>query len=337
MDDLIRRSIQTVESNARSEVPWQSDVPSEQPVHKWDAREAVWKASTASHTKASESDASSSFEPLTLFSWNIDFMLPFPTSRMRAAFRHLQTLVQAQPTTTAIIIHLAECVASDLNFLASDPWVRATFLITDLSTADWESGYYGTTTLIDRRLPVQSVFRVQYSQTRMARDALFVDVVLGNSTLRLCNTHLESLANTPALRPPQMQLCARYMHASPTNAAILAGDLNAIQPFDADLPVDNGLKDAYLQTGGDVDAGHTWGQQATTAMRERFGTTRMDKVLYCGDVICTSFALFGAGIELDDAAEREAVVMLGFEKPWITDHLGVMATVEMEGGVQASL
>ncbi|KAI7214705.1 hypothetical protein KC333_g5857 [Hortaea werneckii] len=162
----------------------------------------------------------------------------------------------------------------------------------------------------------------------MERDALFVDLKMGEQgkLIRLCNTHLESLALEPPFRPLQMQLCAQYMHESAVDGAILAGDLNAIQDFDRRLHSDNDLKDAYLELGGsedDAEAGHTWGQQAATAQRQQFGTSRMDKVFFCGDVMCTAFERFGAGIELQDEGEREEILSLGFDRPWITDHLGV--------------
>ncbi|RMY90511.1 hypothetical protein D0862_09946 [Hortaea werneckii] len=144
--------------------------------------------------------------------------------------------------------------------------------------------------------------------------------------IRLCNTHLESLALDPPLRPLQVQLCAQYMHEGTVDGAMLAGDLNAIQDFDRRLHSDNDLKDAYLELGGiedDAEAGHTWGQQAATAQRQQFGTSRMDKIFYCGDVMCTAFERFGAGIEMQHEGEREEILSLGFDRPWITDHLGV--------------
>ncbi|KAI7497430.1 hypothetical protein KC367_g5860 [Hortaea werneckii] len=162
----------------------------------------------------------------------------------------------------------------------------------------------------------------------MERDALFVDVNVGEQgkPVRFCNTHLESLALDPPLRPLQMQLCAQYMHDSAVDGAVLAGDLNAIQDFDRRLHSDNDLKDAYLELGGtedDAEAGHTWGQQAATAQRQKFGTSRMDNVFFCGGVVCTAFERLGAGIELQDEGEREEILKLGFDRPWITDHLGV--------------
>ena len=81
--------------------------------------------------------------------------------------------------------------------------------------------------------------------------------------------------------------------------------------------------------------GHTWGQQAATSFREKFGTSRMDKVFYCGDVCCVSFERFGADTELEDEEERTQIVQLGFDRPWITDHLGVKAVFELADGSAA--
>lgn len=191
----------------------------------------------------------------------------------------------------------------------------------------------GTITLLDRRLPIVSSFRVHYSATRMERDVLITDVVLRNRTVRLCNSHLESLALSPPYRIPQMKLIGSYMHDDGIDAAIAAGDFNAIQPFDATLHNDNGLSDAYLEQGGNEadSAGHTWGQQAATVQRERFGTSRMDKVYYTPTqaLKLLAFATFGADVVLDNAVEADELVKLGFEKPWVTDHLGVKAVFEV--------
>ncbi len=131
-----------------------------------------------------------------------------------------------------------------------------------------------------------------------------------------------------------MELVASYMHSDNVYGAAAAGDFNAIQDFDRTLHSANKLKDAYLELGGDEDDaenGHTWGQQAGTVKRERFGTSRMDKVYYCGGLKCTRFERFGMDVELDgDESERQKILELGFERPWITDHLGVMAVFETE-------
>ena len=328
MDELMRKSIQEAESKKRTSSPWKFDEPWKQPYYIHSEADNKWQLVQF------ENDLPPSGDPpkkLALYSWNIDFMLPHPNSRMTAGLRHLESLVTALANDTASVIYLQECVESDVKLVASDSWVQHNFALTDIDTQNWQSGHYGTITLVDQRLPIKSCFRVHYSQTRMERDGLFVDVALDNKLIRFCNTHLESLALEPPYRPPQMNMVAKYMHDNTIYGAAVAGDFNAIQDFDRTLHSENGLKDAYLELGGseaDAVGGHTWGQQAATVQRERFGTSRMDKVFYVG-LECLKFERFGADVEVEDDRERRDIVSLGFDKPWITDHLGVVAVLEV--------
>jgi tyrosyl-DNA phosphodiesterase 2 len=43
-----------------------------------------------------------------------------------------------------------------------------------------------------------------------------------------------------------------------------------------------------------------------------------------------SFERFGRDVLVEDAAEQKELLQLGFDKPWITDHLGVTATFAIE-------
>ena len=332
MDELVQRCIREAESKKRTSVPWGFDEPWTQPYYIHSPAQNKWNATDANN-KSSQSMLG--ILKIALYSWNIDFMLPYPDSRMTVAIRHLESLMQNHPNETATVIYVQECLESDLKVVASDPWIQRTFALTDINIDNWQSGHYGTCTLIDRRLPITECFRVHYSQTRMERDVLCVDTVLGNENeaIRLCNTHLESLALEPPYRPPQVELTAKYMHDPAIAGAIVAGDFNAIQDFDRALHSANGLKDAYLELGGsenDAKRGHTWGQQAATVQRDRFGTSRMDKVFFCGGVRCVAFERFGDGVELENESEKQELVKLGFDRPWITDHLGVMAVLEIQ-------
>lgn len=340
MDELVKRAIGAAEQQARpaSSVAWTPNEPWKQPWHLYSASKRQWET----QQRTTLQQHSKPIKRLALYSWNIDFMLPFPDSRMRTAIRHLEALVRRSEDeeSTASVIFLQECVASDLALIAGDAWIQHTFAITDRSTENWQSGHYGTTTLIDKRLAIKDVFRVHYEKTCMQRDGLFVDIALPPTsnreepqTIRLCNTHLESLALEPPLRPAQIALCANYMHADSISFAAAAGDFNAIQDFDKTLHSENDLQDAFLSRGGseeDAEGGHTWGQQAATTQRERFGTSRMDKVFFGGGAMkCVEFGRFGAGIEVEAEDEREKLVGLGFDRPWITDHLGVKAVFEV--------
>ncbi|KAI0180935.1 Endonuclease/exonuclease/phosphatase [Hypoxylon sp. FL1284] len=344
MDAIIQAAIRQNDEAAKPEsaVPWKPDEPHAQPFYTYDGAKQAWEA--AECKPAAEAAGARGVARLALFSWNIDFMLPCARERMDAALEHLGGLVSQLAPDTAAVIFLQECVASDLQTIGEKPWVREKFHATDVDPSNWATRY-GTTTLVDRRLDLTACFRVHYRQTRMQRDAFFVDVAVvpggdisssnKKKTIRLCNTHLESLALSPPLRPAQMQLAASYMRAAGVDGALAAGDFNAIQPSDRGLHAANGLRDAYLERGGreDADGGCTWGQQAATTLRDRFGCSRMDKVyLTAGDgdpLRLQDFRTFGADVQVAEPALRERIVGLGFEKPWITDHLGIVATVEV--------
>ncbi|KAF2634077.1 hypothetical protein P280DRAFT_439553 [Massarina eburnea CBS 473.64] len=271
-----------------------------------------------------------------LISWNIDMLIGFAEPRMRAALTYLSTIVSSTPAEIPVIVFFQEMIQTDLKQIRDAEWIQEKFFITELDGKNWSSDYYGTTTLVDRRLRVQSVFRVPWV-SKFQRDGLFVDVALSASSsevssekanskaLRLCNTHLESLVADPPVRPLQLGAASPYLHDPKVASGVLAGDLNAIQPFDRTLHSDNILKDAYLALGGqeDSDEGFTWGYQVPQAVREKFGCSRMDKILFTGALDVKHFERIGMGVKV----EEEVVVREMSEKgdgEWVTDHYGVM-------------
>ncbi|KAL2021158.1 hypothetical protein VTK56DRAFT_7464 [Thermocarpiscus australiensis] len=266
----------------------------------------------------------------SVLSWNIDFRRPLAEARMAAALKHLQSLVSQRAIPSVIMLN--EMVESDLKLIREADWVRQDYNMTDVSHEHWESPGYGTCMLVPRSMPIKSVFRVHYERTSMQRDALFVDVALPHEqTLRLCTTHLESLQANPPKRPSQLATAARYLHEA--YAGVLAGDLNAIEPFDRTLHLDNNLKDAYLEKGGQegAESGMTWGQMAPAWDRERWGLSRMDKILFCGGLKLVDFGTFGMDAQVEGEAVREQLMeMTGIEKGWVTDHLGVRGDFAIE-------
>lgn len=334
MEAIIAQAIKDTAVLRKTEVPWEADKPHAQGYYAFDSATSSWvPKSPAANENGTQPQKSQEVTNLALYTWNVDFMLPFPEARMKPALAHLDTLTKPLPPTTASVIYLQECTPGDLITIANTPWVRERYHLLDVDPTNWATTHYGTTTLVDARLPIVSAFRVHYSKTRMDRDAFFVDILLRSKTVRLCNTHLESMAFDPPFRPPQVELVARYMHEGHLHAALAAGDFNAIQPFDRTLHKDgnNDLRDAYLELGGeeDSDQGFTWGQQAATKLREQFGCSRMDKVYFCGNVKLVKFERFGGDILAEGEEERKQIVELGFEKPWVTDHLGVVAEVQV--------
>jgi tyrosyl-DNA phosphodiesterase 2 len=225
MNDIFSKAIKDSELLRKTEVPWLLDEPFAQPYNVFDRKRSSWTAKTSHAQLVNQTRITT----IALYSWNIDFMLPFGEVRMKTALDHLGGLVKDLASTPSIapVIFLQECTPEDLITISSNPWVRERFILTDLDATYWATNHYGTTVLLDASLPVTSVFRVHYSQSRMDRDAFFVDVALGPDSgrkiVRLCNTHLESLAMDPPLRPAQVRLVAQYMHAEEVHAALAAG------------------------------------------------------------------------------------------------------------------
>ncbi|KAK7943305.1 uncharacterized protein PG986_012418 [Apiospora aurea] len=348
MDELMQKAIQQSGSQKRplESSPWDLDDPWPQDYYSWDLEFEIWRPIETPSTSLfiSKESESSDITTIALYSWNIDFMLPCAEARMNAALAHLEELTARLPPTTAAIINLQEITPSDLITISQKPWIRNGFFMTDLDNSAWASGMYGTTTLVDRRLVIMSCFRVHYAATQFERDALFVDVsvlAIAGKSVRVGNSHLESLALDPPRRPAQMRVAAERMHkdADMLVGAVVAGDFNAIQPFDATLHSENGLTDAYLESGGreGAEEGMTWGQQAHPAARERFGLSRMDKAFFCGAGIKQQgFERFGADVVVSGGKQeqRAKLLQLGFEKAWVTDHLGIKATFSFAQGTR---
>ncbi|KAL8936638.1 MAG: hypothetical protein Q9216_004823 [Gyalolechia sp. 2 TL-2023] len=271
-----------------------------------------------------------------LVTWNIDCQAQGGNLRMVAALRYLEQLTKEAPPSIPLVLFLQEMTPSDLQLIQAAPWVRAQFFLTDVDSKNWQSDWYGTTTLIDRRLAVQSVYRVFY-QTNMQRDGLFVDLAFApggtegeQTSIRLCNTHLESLVAEPPLRPAQVEVAAKHLHDPAIRAGLVAGDFNAIQAFDRTLHADNDLKDAYLEVGGQEDSeeGYTWGQQVHANLRERFGCTRMDKIFYCGGMRVENLQRIGVDVKVEES--KRAVMRSWGTLEYVTDHYGLMADVVIE-------
>lgn len=294
---------------------------------------------------ASPSPVITTTTKIRLISWNIDILTPFGPERMTAALEYLETLIVSSAPGIPVVVFLQEMSPSDLELIQDAEWVKHHFLLTDLDATNWEGGIYGTQMLVDRRLQVESVFRVPWV-SRFERDGLFVDLRFRSTgeqessprgVLRLCNTHLESLVAKPPVRPLQLAAAAKYLKDEDVKAALLAGDLNAIEPFDRNLHTENELQDAYLSFGGkeDSDESYTWGIQVPQWLKDQFRPSRMDKILYRGEVKPHTFERVGINVRVDESV-RDEVKRCGAEE-WVTDHYGVMGIFDVTGGLALAL
>lgn len=272
---------------------------------------------------------------LSLVTWNVDFAAPHPKPRLKAALDYLQfhafpQFNGGQPPPCLIL--LQEIKAEGFEVLLAHPWIRAWFMVVPGSAEDGWPRYagYGTVTLVARSAPLTGSLCVHFGESRMWRNALVTDVVLGGAEphayiLRVANTHLESLPEGTPRRVVQMRVIAGLLKDAKVLDGIVCGDMNAIAPSDETIAEANGLLDAWEQKQNRDEDSTTWGYQP----RSRFPPGRLDRILHTPS----------KGVRIKDV-RRLAV---GLEMPsggWVSDHYGLacqvvalhMALQEAEGG-----
>src|SRR6266404_2144015 len=182
---------------------------------------------------------------ISLVTWNIDFTAPDPQPRLKAALDYLQfhafpQFGGGQPPPCLIL--LQEIYAEAFVTLLAHPWVRAWFMVVPGSAEDgWpQYAFYGTVTLVSRSAPLTRSICTHFGESRMSRNALVTDVVLGGTepharVLRVVNTHLESLPVGTPRRVVQMRVIAGLLKDASVSDGIVCGDMNAIAPSDETL------------------------------------------------------------------------------------------------------
>lgn len=109
--------------------------------------------------------------------------------------------------------------------------------------------------------------------------------------------------------------------------------MNAFAAEDHTLPDENDFLDAFLALGGkeDSEESYTWGMQVPDDVRQKFGCSRMDKVLFCGRMGVLNLRKFGEGVrawveypEDSDNDEDDKG-----EEVWVTDHIGLEAVLKV--------
>ncbi|KAI6099776.1 Endonuclease/exonuclease/phosphatase [Pisolithus sp. B1] len=268
---------------------------------------------------------------IRLVSWNVDFQTKNAKKRLMAALLCLQREVfrcqtpNQRPNPCCIL--LQEVSVGAFTMILTNEWVQRYFVVVPTSTDQWPANAtYGTVTLVSRTVPVSNAFTIEFGNSSMMRNAIFVDVKLGVPalphaprlsdgivTVRIANTHLESLPRGAAARPMQLRLISEALQEYDLHAGVVAGDMNAIGPSDITIAEDVGLMDAW-QHGDDDEEGFTWGYQP----RERYPPARLDKVLFTTR----------GGFEVEEP-ERFGVGARAESGDWISDHYGLMTTLHI--------
>jgi tyrosyl-DNA phosphodiesterase 2 len=224
---------------------------------------------------------------------------------------------------------LQEVHRDALPHLLEYEWVRNHFVVTPISHTRWPNeNDYGNVTLVSRSLVVVKACILHFGHSSQARTGVVVDIKLNTPataaesrevTMRLINTHLESMPEGEQCRPIQMSILAAYLKKKDqVQGGVIAGDMNAISPSDASIAEDVGLRDAWRKLDGD-ESGFTWGYQGGG----NFPPSRLDKVLF----------LPRRGYRVDEPSrigiDLRAEYIEGGEDIWVSDHYGLVATLRV--------
>jgi tyrosyl-DNA phosphodiesterase 2 len=264
---------------------------------------------------------------IKIVTWNIDFQNAYVEERLSAILRHLETAVfkcQPDEAPEPCCIMLQEVHRDAFPCLLEDPWVRDNFVVTPVNNDKWPDPVYGNVTLVSRSLAVTQAHIVKFGHSSMGRTGVMVDIKFSKPsaaaeeiTLRLINTHLESLPVGAEYRPIQLGCLASFLKGKEgIKGGVIVGDMNAIGPSDADLAIDAGLKDAWKR--GDRDeSGFTWGYQGGG----NFPAARLDRV----------FFLPRKGYKVDEPKPIGVGLKAkkGLLKSWASDHYGLEAILRI--------
>jgi tyrosyl-DNA phosphodiesterase 2 len=268
---------------------------------------------------------------IRLVTWNIDFASSDKKKRFLTALSYLQHhvlgchIASERPEPCCIL--LQEVHVSVFTQILNVEWVRRYFIVVPTGTDKWpEHAIYGNVTLVSRTIPVVNAFHIVFGNSEMNRTAVFVDIKLsipaledeprlsrGIVTLRIANTHLESLPSGSIARPRQLKLVAHALREDGLLGGIVAGDMNAIGPSDERIVEEAGLCDAW-QGGDDDEEGFTWGYQPPG----QYPPGRLDKVLSTRQ----------EGYIVEEPERIGINEVIGGDK-WVSDHYGLVTRVHV--------
>jgi tyrosyl-DNA phosphodiesterase 2 len=259
-----------------------------------------------------------------ILTWNVDFATPQPVRRLKTALAYIQKDVFSCKSGEApdpCCILLQEVQVRAFQTILDNEWIRKHFAITPVTPERWpNASEYGNVTLVSHSIPACHAWSLEFANSRMSRNALLVDLKLSSPdrdnapvTIRVANTHLESLSEGAVARPLQMVLIAKLLKEKMLHGGIVGGDMNAIGRSDVPKVADAGLVDTWGGDDEDED-GYTWGFQP----KSRYPPGRLDKILITPD----------SGFMIEEP-KKVGVGVRTADGEWTSDHYGLLTTVSV--------
>ncbi|KAF9816658.1 hypothetical protein IEO21_03963 [Rhodonia placenta] len=260
---------------------------------------------------------------LRLVTWNVN-SATYSQLRLRCILTYLGTLIRPHgvgPIEPCCIL-LQEVSLNALDFLLTMDWVLNDFLIIPAGSVQWPRGaQYGNVTLISKNIPFVAGQWLDFAASSMGRNALITDVAVRHSqsgrtlTLRIANTHLESLPENALIRAAQLSYIAEKLRRPTVHGGVVAGDMNAICPNDQVIHRQAGLVDAH--PGPENERSFTWGYQPRTA----FPPGRLDRMYFTPQRMSWD----SVQLKVDEPSRIGMGLQAG--NLWASDHYGLMSTV----------
>jgi endonuclease/exonuclease/phosphatase family metal-dependent hydrolase len=234
-------------------------------------------------------------------------------------------VVKLVVATGADIICLQEVTQSFIRHLKADPAVRETYTCLGIEGETiGDSMFHGCLMLIKTKtLTVTQGTLDELPDTRDQRRLLSARVsgVPGAHThnirdVMVATAHLESTGAEYAVSARLRQL--RYIKEKlPHSGAIFCGDMNLVTEGETRVPEKLGFHDAWTAAGHSADT-----PTSDALYKSMYTPRRLDRVLYTGDVLCTSEAsLFGeTPLQITQPVQMDL---------FLSDHIGVLVKLKL--------
>lgn len=226
---------------------------------------------------------------LTVLSWNIDGLEDRARqTRVYGVFEFINVL-------SPDVIVLQEVVDENLNVLKQLCSTKYDFTVHKLAP------YYNIILVKKCAEISKKKHRVVDFQTGMGRYLLVQELAVKGIPFSVLTTHLESCANSAALRKKQLQLCFDVIKESTSRSnVIFSGDLNIRE---AELKalggLPSGVADAWEACGSESEKRFTWDLRLNDnkSMGEAKPRARYDRMYFslkdAGNIKCSNFDLVG--------------------------------------------
>ncbi|KAI8902265.1 Endonuclease/exonuclease/phosphatase [Globomyces pollinis-pini] len=121
------------------------------------------------------------------------------------------------------IVAIQECTHNFLELLMNDKDIKEHFVLSHTTSKLWNT-WYGVVLLVKRDLNVKQMGTLEYQNTRMGRECLFVEIDINGKRFALATSHFESGFTDKDKRKEQWEIATTFLKNF--DLKVLCGDFN---------------------------------------------------------------------------------------------------------------